>query len=257
MRYDDRDDDTNDDNRLRRDWPTGDDAGIDGRGANGVSAYQSDEEDEAPAPAGTAGRWISRGGVLVWEEPAEAPAQPASEAESRWAADELQLPPGAPAGARIRAVRAWLLAHRQAANEALGMLLLEQRRMQPAEEESRHTRRGPREEAPEESPLELAMAEHQAAASEYEQLFETLVDLETHIGPPRVLVEFYLSVTDRLAELANTPEAPSGFAPQLRAGDHPAGTATSRSAAEWQGRASAVVQTRRRIERMTAPETEE
>jgi hypothetical protein len=251
-------DDLDDENRLRRGWPTGDGSGADGRGANGASAYQDEEEDEAPAPAGAVGRWVSHGGVLVWEESAEAPAQPASEAESLWAADELQLPPGAPAGARIRAVRAWLLAQRQAANEALGMLLLEQRRMQPAAEaEPPPARRGSREAPPEESPLELAMAEQQAAMSEYERLFETLADLETHIGPPRVLVEFYLSLTDQLAELANAPEAPSGFAPHLRTGERPAGAATARSAADWEGRASSVVKTRRRIERMTAPETEE
>jgi hypothetical protein len=105
--------------------------------------------------------------------------------------------------------------------------------------------------------LALALAEQQAAMSEYERLYEALADLETHIGPPRVLVEFYLSLTDRLAELANAPEAPPDFAPHLRTGERPAGTATARSAAEWEGRASAVVQTRRRIERVTAPETEE
>jgi hypothetical protein len=249
-----RQDDTDDDNPLRHGWPASADAGADGRGTNGAYAYQSDEEDEAPAGGGAGGgRWVSHGGVLAWEEPAEGQASAENDTDSRWAADELQLPPGAPAGTRIRAVRAWLLARRQAENEALGMLLLEQRRMSPPEEETRFARRGLREE----SPLELAMVEYQAAADEYERLYETLADLETHNGPQRLLVEFYLAVGDRLAELANAPDAPIDFAPELRAAHHPPGTVSARAASEWQGRASAVLHARRRVERVTAPETEE
>lgn len=250
----------------RRSWP-GQDAGADGHtgrgdwganGANGANggtyAYQSEEEDEEEGAPTGAGRWISRGGVLVWEESEAVAAEPAAEAESRWAEDEIELPPGAPAVTRIRAVRAWLLAHRQREHEALGMLLLEQRQMQPAEEQPA-ARRGVREL----SPLELAMAEHEAAANEFESLLEALANLETHTGPQRVLVEYYLAVADRLAELANAPEAPADFAPHLRTTPHTAQPAqvSPRAGAEWQGRASAIVQTRRRIERVTAPETEE
>jgi hypothetical protein len=242
-----------DDDSFAERWPSPTDAGANGHGA---SPYAAEEEDELPTGSVGAGRWVSRGGVMAWEEPEAAPETTANEAELQWAADELELPPGAPAGARIRAVRAWLLARRQAENEALGMLLLEQRRMQPTEDESRFIRRGP----VEESPLELAMAEHQAAVEEYERLYEALAELEAHNGPQRLLVEFYLTVSDRLAELANAPEAPPDFAPALRVA-LPAGQAprppTRRGVAEWQGRASAVTQARRRIERMTTPETEE
>lgn len=267
MRHDDSDrpnnrgDDRNrhgDDGRDYQ-WPNAAGAGANGHGTSPYGAEEEDEATSAGEPGRAAGgRWVSRGGVLIWEEPEEA-AEPTTtnEAESQWAADELELPPGAPAGARIRAVRAWLLARRQAEHEALGMLLLEQRRAQPPEEEeSRFARRGPREE----SPLELAMAEHEAAADEYERLYDALADLETHNGPQRLLVEFYLTVTDRLAELANAPEAPPGFAPGLRVAGQAGQVsqpASRRAASEWQGRASAVTQARRRIERVTAPEIEE
>jgi hypothetical protein len=261
------DDDRDDEMVLHRGWPARDDAGANGVGANGRgmngrgmnAAYgpqSEDEADEAPSAAGTDGRWVSRGGVLAWEEPAEGP-EAGPEAESRWAADELELPAGAPSGARIRAVRAWLLAKRQAENEALGMLLLEQRRMRPADDAQwgpQGARRGIREE----SPLEIAMAGHQAAVDEYERLHEALGDLATHTGPERLLVEFYLVATDRLAALANAPEAPAGFAPELRtAPPVPHSPATPRAVAEWEGRARAVLLARRRVERMTAPETEE
>ncbi len=225
----------------------------------GAYAYSAEDDDESESVPTGAGRWVSRGGVLIWEEPEEGATAGASggrsadEAESPWAEDELQLPPGAPAGSRIRAVRAWLLARRQREHEALGMLLLEQRRMQP-EEEQPELRRGAREI----SPLELAMAEHEAAAGEYELLLESLADLETHTGPQRLLVEYYLAILDRLAALANAPEAHESFMPHLRvASQGPSSGVSARSAAQWQGRASAVAQTRRRVERMTEPETEE
>lgn len=258
------DDDDNEGSRQPG-WP--DPLGADGRGGmngmNGVNgtgtsggphAYSPEEEDEPEGVPSGVGRWVSRGGVLIWEEPEDAATAPAAEAESQWAEDELQLPPGVPALSRIRAVRAWLLAQRQREHEALGMLLLEQRRLAP-EEEPPGSRRAPREV----SPLELAMAEHEAAASEYESLLEALDDLETHTGPQRLLVEYYLAVTDRLAALANAPEAPASFAPHLRTASQSAqpGTSEPRAVAEWEGRAGAVVQARRRIERMTAPETEE
>jgi hypothetical protein len=102
------------------------------------------------------------------------------------------------------------------------------------------------------------MVEHEAAAGEYELLLESLTDLETHTGPQRLLVEYYLAVSDRLAALANAPEAPESFMPHLRvARQSPSSQVSARSAAQWQGRARAVAQTRRRVERMTEPETEE
>jgi hypothetical protein len=256
MPYDGRDDE---EMPLLRGWPAREDAGANGLGANGRAmngAYaplgSDDEEDETPSAADAGGRWVSRGGVLAWEEPAQG-VEEGPEAESRWATDELELPAGAPSSARIRAVRSWLLAKRQAENEALGMLLLEQRRMQPPED-AQGARRGIREK----SPLEIAMAGHQAAADEYERLHEALGELAIHTGPEQLLVEFYLLATDRLAALANAAEAPAGFAPELRAAPpvpHP--PATPRAVTEWEGRARAVLLARRRIERMTAPETEE
>lgn len=269
MGYDDENEDQRQPGWPEPDGRTGQNAngtnganGASGQNGNmapgGAYAYSSEEEGEPESVAAGAGHWVSRGGVLIWEEPEGAAPEPAAEAESQWAEDELQLPPGAPAPSRIRAVRAWLLAQRQREYEALGTLLLEQRRLQP-EEEQPGIRRGTREM----SPLELAMAEHEAAASEYESLLESLADLETHTGPQRLLVEYYLAVSDRLAALANAPEAPESFAPHLRVASSgvtsqgAASQVSARSAAEWQGRASAVAQTRRRVERMTEPETEE
>jgi hypothetical protein len=202
------------------------------------------------------GRWVSRGGVLSWEEPQEsagAAHDAHTEAESTWASDELELPPGAPMSARIRAVRAWLLRQRERSNEAIGMLLLEQRRIQPPEGVYGARRRSPTEE----SPLELAMVEHQAEATEFERLLERLADLETHNGPQRLLVEFYLELTDRLAELANAPEAPADFAPHLRTTQPSASPPSPRAFAEWEGSVEATQQTRRRVERMTQPELDE
>src|SRR5690349_10794695 len=97
------------------------DVGLNGHGAGAggpgpYSAEAEDSEDESgPTPPG--GRWVSRGGVMRWEEPpaeGEAPPDPRAEAGSRWAADDVELPPGAPEGARVRAVRAWLLRQREA-----------------------------------------------------------------------------------------------------------------------------------------------
>jgi hypothetical protein len=231
----------------------------------GVSPYGAeDDEDEPGGPVPPGGRWVSRGGVLSWQEPPVvegAPLDARAEAESRWAADEVELPPGAGMPVRIRAVRAWLLRQRQLENEALGVLLLARRQAAPAGEPPTNTaaRRG----IPEESPLELEMAEHQAAAAEYERLFELLAELETHNGPPRLLVEFYLALTERLAELASAPEAAPDFAPHLRVAQRASAQRASaqrvepRAAVEWQGRVSAVTLTRRRVERVTQPEVEE
>jgi hypothetical protein len=227
--------------------------------ANGSSPELDEDEVYAGVIPGTqaGGRWVSRGGVLSWEEAPGtegAAPDPQAEAESSWADDELALPPGAPASARIRAVRAWILGQRQRATEAIGTLLLEQRRYQSSDEEANTRQRGPAEE----SPLELAMVVHQAEATEYERLLERLVDLEAHNGPQRLLVEFYLELTDRLAELANAPEAPANFAPHLRtASASPAGKPSPRAFAEWEGSVEATLQTRRRVERMTAPESDD
>ncbi len=92
-----------------------------------------------------------------------------------------------------------------------------------------------------------------------------LAELEAHSGPARVLVEYHLALTERLAELAAAPEAPADFAAGVLLvevedeeatgadGERP----TPRSLAEWQGRARAVVQARRRVERVTLPEPDE
>lgn len=201
---------------------------------------------------------------MRWERPGEVDEEEAldaaSEASSPWAKDEIELPPGAPEVLRARAARAWLLRQRTLELDAMGVLLLERRRL--------HEARGEAEgEAPAEDPLPLALAlaEHQAAIEEYERLLAEMDDIASHIGPARVLVEFYLHVMERLAELAAQPEAPAEFADALlaaqvegeenvRAGATPP---TPHSTAVWRGRAEAALQVRRRVERVTAPEPED
>jgi hypothetical protein len=103
------------------------------------------------------------------------------------------------------------------------------------------------------------MLERQSASEEYERYLEQLADLEAHGALRRLLVEFYLTLTERMAELANSPVAPEDFAPELRVADEKpvGGTASAEESAEWRGRAEAATLTRRRVERVTAPEEEE
>ena len=111
----------------------------------------------------------------------------------------------------------------------------------------------------------MALAEHQAAIEEYERLIEELDQTMDHSGPARALVEYYLYLTERLAELASAPAAPAEFAARLllvpvedEEGSSGAKRPVSpRESAEWQGRAEAVLQARRRIERVSAPEPED
>ncbi|HKS71469.1 MAG TPA: hypothetical protein VJQ45_13680, partial [Ktedonobacterales bacterium] len=213
-----------------------------------------------------AGRWVSEGGVMRWERPGEVDEEEAldaaSEASSPWAKDEIELPPGAPEALRGRAARAWLLRQRTLELDAMGVLLLERRRLHEAGGAGEAEVDAPPEDP---LPLALALAEHQAAIEEYERLLAEMDEIASHIGPARVLVEFYLGVMERLAELAAQPEAPAEFADALlaaqvegeenvRSGATPP---TPHSAAVWRGRAEAVLQMRRRIERVTAPEPED
>lgn len=235
------------------------DLGLNGHAApSGVGSRfdATDEDDErADASPSSAGSWVTRGGVIFWEEAdddAGGAHDAQAEANSPWAAPDVNLPLGAPDALRIRAVRAWIMSQRLRENEALGVLLLERRRLAP---ESAAPTAGT-----EESPIELAILEHQAAAAEYERLLETLLDLEAHNGPARLLVEFYLALTERLGELANAPSAPPEFAPELRVNAAPPTRRTAGEqarAAEWQGCAEAALQTRRRVEYVTAPEPED
>lgn len=249
----------------------------DGRGRDDES---SAAEEHAEAESG---RWVSEGGVMHWERPGEIdeaePLDAVSEAGSQWASDEIELPPGAPEALRVRAARAWLLRQRTRELDAIGLLLLERRRLHEARtgaEAEGAAGAGPgagvgagaqrREEPPDEPlALALAMTEHQSAIEEYERLLADLDEIAAHIGPARVLVEFYLHLTERLAELAAQPEAPAGFADALlaaqvegeehvRAGAPPP---TPHSTAVWRGQAEAALQARRRVERVTAPEPED
>lgn len=228
-------------------------------------AYAEDEDVTAPRRR-VEGKWVSQGGVLNWEEPESALSQEEpsirEEAESVWAADEVDLPAGAPDSARVRAARAWLAKQRQLEVDAMGVLLLERRDIYGADElESGAPGRVTRED----NPLDLALAEHQAAVEEYEMMLSALDDILTHTGPARALVEYYLWLGERLAELAQAPEAPAGFAARLllapiedeETAEPGEPAPTPRAAAEWQGRAEAVTQARRRIERVTAPEPED
>ena len=217
------------------------------------------DEDEATS----VGEWVSHGGVLHWEEPEGTPDDIASdlrrEAQSPWASETLSLPLGAPDALRVRGVRAWLARQRMLENEAMGMLLLERRQQSAHEDDETAQRRT--QAANETHPLDIVLAEHQAALAEYESLLAALDEVGMHNGPGRVLVEYHFLLGDRIATLATAPEAPDDFAEsQLfttieRA--HPLASVTPISRAEWDGLAGAVLQTRRRVERMTAPEEEE
>lgn len=243
-------------------------SGRNGRNDASESADNPGEEGDAErtVPHRPAGKWISQGGVLNWEEPDDFGDQGEptirEEAESVWAADDVDLPAGAPDAARVRAARAWLALQRQREVDALGMLLLERREIYGDEEPERDVKgRTHREE----NPLDLALAEHQAAVEEYEAMLAALDNIIAHNGPARALVEFYLWLSERLAELARAPEAPAGFAASLllapvedeESAEPGEPAPTPRASAEWQGRAEAVTQTRRRVERVTAPEPEE
>ena len=48
-------------------------------------------------------------------------------------------------------------------------------------------------------PLDIALAEHQAAAAEYESLLAALDEVGMHSGPGRVLVEYHFLLGDRIA----------------------------------------------------------
>ncbi|HEX5545899.1 MAG TPA: hypothetical protein VFX24_00725, partial [Ktedonobacterales bacterium] len=213
------------------------------------------DEDEAAS----AGEWVSQGGVLHWEEPEGTPDDIASdlrrEAQSPWASETLTLPLGAPDALRVRGVRAWLARQRMLENEAMGMLLLERRQQSAHEDDDTAQRRT--QAAGETHPLDIALAEHQAALAEYESLLAALDEVGMHNGPGRVLVEYHFSLGDRIATLATAPEAPDDFAETqlfttIERTQTPA-PVTPLSRAEWDGRAGAVLQARRRVERMTAP----
>ena len=232
-------------------WRTGADSAGDETGDEGRSG-----DEEAP----TKGHWVTRGGVLFWEEPETYDESGAldlrAEAASEWAADDLVLPLGAPDTLRVRALRAWLARRRIEETDTLGILLLERRRLYPEAQEETTTRRRAQAER---SPLDLEMLERQSASEEYERYLEQLAELEAHGALRRLLVEFYLALTERMAELANMPAAPADFAPELRIADEKpvTGETSVEESAEWRGRSEAAMLTRRRVERVTAPEEDE
>jgi hypothetical protein len=229
---------------------------------NGVSALGDAGEERV---GGDKAGWVSRGGILQWEESEEGgqegQSKAGSEAASRWAADAIDLPPGAPDHLRVRSLRAWLLRRRLLETEELGQLLLERRRRSAGEDADE----------PPDSPLELALLEQQAAIEVFEALVESLDEMASHSGPARLLVEYYLWLNERLVMLAEAAEAPADFAagamlPLSDLADEASGTEsaalaesppTARSIAEWQGRAQAAMAARRRIEQVSAPEPEE
>lgn len=232
----------------------------------------ADVDDEAVTHGqGSDGHWVTQGGVLRWQPDASAgdddddgaAAPLREEALSSWAADEIDLPLGAPATARLRAVRAWLARRRLRETELIGALLLERRRLggplgadeddvddtQPAPPENPH------------DPLALALAEAQAAADEYETLLGLLEETRAHVGPQAALIEFYLSITDRLAALAAHPAAPETFAEATLFAQIERQPATVELTpaihSEWEGRAGAALATRKRVEQVTAAEPED
>jgi hypothetical protein len=246
-------DDTNGDDWNSFDW----DVVSDGAAAVDHDAVEDDDEPRS------AGEWVSQGGVLHWEEPEGTPEDIASdlrrEAQSPWASETLTLPLGAPDTLRVRGVRAWLARQRMLENEAMGVLLLERRQQAVDDDDVASGRDG--QASSELHPLDVALAEHQAALAEYESLLDALDEMGMKHGPASALIEYHFLLDDRIATLATAPEAPSDFAEsQLYMTIERAPVAapiTQRSQAEWDGHARAVLQTRRRVERMTAPEEEE
>ena len=244
-------------------WGEGstDDAG-DAASGNGASPHY-DDEDETPRE----GQWVTEGGVLKWEEPdgnEDVVSDLRAEAASRWAADDLDLPLAAPYNARLRAVRAWLARQHLLENEAIGYLLLERRRLQAelqGNEDGDAASESGRGQSTDDDPFSIAVVEHQSAIEEYEGMLGALDDLVNHSGQSRVLVEFFLLINERLLDLASAPAAPDDFARQhfLPIGERSPATArpSAKSQAEWQGHAEAVLRTRSRVERMSAPEPEE
>lgn len=236
-------------------------------GANGASSGMlrralADGGEEEMAAHGGMGGWVARGGVMRWdaseEEDAQQDAPLREEAQSPWAAEDFDLPLGAPAAPRVRAVRAWLARRRLREADLIGELLLERRHLYPAGEDGAPTLA-----EDEANPLALALAEAQASADEYETLLGLLEDIRAHGGAQSVLIEYHLAVTERLAELAAAPAAPEEFAErtlyaaltdEAAAARAAAPAPTPRDRAEWEGRAAAVLATRQRVERVTAAE---
>jgi hypothetical protein len=238
----------------------------DGRSSRTDQLGEEGVADDGPTSGAGEGKWVSQGGILRWEgadDEDEAAGGIRAEAESRWAADDVDLPPGAPDALRIRATRAWLARQRRLEAEAVGFVLAERRELQGSEAQREHA--ASRGAAPEDSPLDLALVQHTAGMQEYERLLELLDEVASHSGPARALVELHLVLTERLAELASAPEAPSGFATRVllaevegeEAASQDQTVPTPRSTAEWEGRAEAVLAARRRVEWVTAPEPED
>lgn len=225
-----------------------------------------DDEGETSSHATSAGRWVTRGGVLRWEaakeEDAGEEAPLREEAQSAWADDDIDLPLGAPASARLRAVRAWIGRRRLRETELIGALLLERRRLtapDKADDDEGESRSTPPENP--NDPLALALAEAQAAADEYETLLGQLEDIRAHAGAQSALIEFYLSINERLAALAALPAAPEGFASAALFAEIErqtgAGEVTPSARSEWEGRTGAALATRKRVERVNASEPED
>ncbi len=236
-------------------------------GANGASSGMlrralADGGEEEWETRGGAGGWVTHGGVLRWnasdEEDTQEDAPLREEAHSPWAAEDFELPLGAPAAPRVRAVRAWLARRRMREADLIGELLLERRRLYPTTEDGAPT---PADD--EANPLALALAEAQASADEYETLLGLLEDTRAHGGSQSVLIEYHLAVSERLAELAASSAAPEEFAErtlyaaltdEAAAARAAAPAPSPRARAEWEGRAAAVLATRQRVERVTAAE---
>jgi hypothetical protein len=237
------------------------------------SSLSDDEADEftgGTTEGRQEGRWVSQGGILTWEEPdgstaAETEAGLRAEADSRWAAEDVDLPPGTPDPIRIRAAHAWLARQRALETEAVGMLLLERRKLEQGDASDEEPPRRQMHDDQNGSALDLAVIEHQAAIETYDRLIEALDDIITHTGPARVLVEFYLWLTERLAIVATMPEAPADFAERVllvpvedeESASSDTTQPTPRSTAEWQGCADALLQTRRRVEWVSAPDSDD
>src|SRR4029078_9009355 len=92
---------------------------------------ESDDEARSGDEGSAKGHWVTRGGVLFWEDPETYDESGAldlrAEAASEWAADDLNLPLGAPDTLRIRALRAWLARRRIEETHPHRLLFVERR----------------------------------------------------------------------------------------------------------------------------------
>lgn len=130
--------------------------------------------------------------------------------DERLSDDDLRLPEGAHALARVHAVQAWLSRRVREASLALGEAALALQKVQMEEESNRIIRRRERERR--EALLlryQEMIARDQTRIETYEETQELLQEYIDHAGGERVLVEFYLALEALMAEETSAVALPS------------------------------------------------